>query len=361
MSRVTFADYAPAWIAGYRGRTSRGVGSVTVASYRRNLGLEEDGKPTGDGAVAFFGRMLLTEIGAPELRRFADSVASRAPVRGPARGLSRDTVRLALAPCKALLATAHEDGLIRSNPALGLRNLLPASSTLPGEVAKAMTGPELEALLGRLPGRWLPFFGFLAETGLRIGEAVEVRWQDLDLGSGWLSVERSFYRGKVGLPKGQRSRRVRLSDRMGRDLWALRKLSKASDDELVFVAEKGERVDQSNLMSRVLKPAAADAGLGVWIVDKRARGGRRAESWVGFHTFRHTCATVLFRSGWNAAQVCRHLGHSDPGFTLRQYVHLLDADVPEPNILDGLAGNGMSTRRALTGRDELAVLAVESA
>lgn len=61
----------------------------------------------------------------------------------------------------------------------------------------------------------------------------------------------------------------------------------------------GSRVDASNLMARVLKPAAADAGLGEWVRDGRRL---RAESWVGFHTFRHTCATILFRRGWNAVQ-----------------------------------------------------------
>jgi Phage integrase family len=67
----------------------------------------------------------------------------------------------------------------------------------------------------------------------------------------------------------------------------------AGDAELVWTAEKGGRIDQSNLMSDMLKPAAAKAGLG---------------DWVGFHTFRHTCATSLFRSGWNAVQVQRWLG-----------------------------------------------------
>ena len=45
-----------------------------------------------------------------------------------------------------------------------------------------------------------------------------------------------------------------------------------------------------------------------------------------FRTFRHTCATTLFRSGWNAVQVQKFLGHSDPGFTLRTCVHLLPED-----------------------------------
>ena len=52
--------------------------------------------------------------------------------------------------------------------------------------------------------------------------------------------------------------------------------------------------------------------------------------WAGFHTLRHTCATRLFGSGRNAVQVQRWLGHSDPGFTLRTYVHLLDGDLGEP-------------------------------
>ena len=41
---------------------------------------------------------------------------------------------------------------------------------------------------------------------------------------------------------------------------------------------------------------------------------------------------MLFRRGWNAVQVQRFLGHSDPGFTQRTYVHLLDEDLPEPDF-----------------------------
>jgi integrase len=325
---VTFADYAPEWIRAYRGRTARGIGQDTLADYRRALGLDVDGKPTGEGAVGFFGRTLLAEIGAPELRAFADHVSSR--------GVRRQTVRLALAPVKALLATAHEDGLIRHNPAAGLRNLLPADEDREADVVKALAPDELAALLDAMPDAWRPFFEFLAETGLRVGEAVEVRWSDVDLGGRWLTVGRRYYRGRVGLPKGRKTRRVPLSPRVARSLWTMR--GKAADGDLVFMSERGGRVDQSNVMSRVLKPAAVEAGLGVWVVDGKARGGRRAESWVGFHTFRHTCATMLLRGGWNAPQAQRLLGHSDPGFTLRRYVHLLDADLPEVGFLDSLSG-----------------------
>ena len=88
----------------------------------------------------------------------------------------------------------------------------------------------------------------------------------------------------------------------------------------MFVSAAGKRIEPSNLMSRVLKPAAVEAGLGEWV---RVKGRRdRAETWVGFHTFRHTCATLLFRHGLNAKQVQMWLGHHSPAFTLATYVHL---------------------------------------
>jgi integrase len=66
-------------------------------------------------------------------------------------------------------------------------------------------------------------------------------------------------------------------------------------------------------MGRVLKPAARRAGLG----------------WVGFHTFRHTCASRLFERGLNVKQVQAWLGHHKASFTLDTYVHLLSHELPE--------------------------------
>jgi integrase-like protein len=57
---------------------------------------------------------------------------------------------------------------------------------------------------------------------------------------------------------------------------------------------------------------------------------------VPVYTFRHTCATLLFRNGWNAVQVQRWLGHHKPSFTLDVYVHLLDEDLPEPSFFDSI-------------------------
>jgi hypothetical protein len=57
-------------------------------------------------------------------------------------------------------------------------------------------------------------------------------------------------------------------------------------------------------------------------------------AWVSFHTFRHTCASLLFDAGRNVKQVAEWLGHADPAFTLRTYVHLMDEGLGDADFLD---------------------------
>ncbi len=56
--------------------------------------------------------------------------------------------------------------------------------------------------------------------------------------------------------------------------------------------------------------------------------------WVSFHAFRHTCASLLFAEGKNIKQIQTWLGHADPAFTLRTYIHLLDDGVGGADFLD---------------------------
>jgi integrase len=55
---------------------------------------------------------------------------------------------------------------------------------------------------------------------------------------------------------------------------------------------------------------------------------------VTFHTFRHTCASLLFEQGRNVRQVADWLGHADPSFTLRTYVHLMDEGIGDAEFMD---------------------------
>jgi integrase len=340
LSSATFRDYALEWINTYTGRTGRGLGDSTREDY--GLALERH-------AIPFFGRVKLAAIEPRDVKRFATGLG--------AGGLAPASVAKTVAPVRALLATAVEDGLIRSNPAAGLRIARHASDEAGEERVKALTADEVEALLAELPAEWRLFHRFLAETGLRIGEAIEARFQDIDFGGRWLRVDRQLARGNVRPPKGRKRRRVRLSESLARELWRLRGERRASDEELLFPAERGGRIIPSNLMSRVLKPAAVRAGFGQWVGQGRKR---RAESWISFHTLRHTCATLLFRAGWNAVQVQRFLGHADAGFTLRTYVHLLDDDLPEVPFGAPRMGNEWATGAAENGREAAVPKAAES-
>jgi integrase len=331
LSRVTFAEYAPQWIAGYQGRTARGLRDSTRADYRRALGLGEDGEPlTGKdgrplGAVAFFGRMRLAEIEPRDVKRYAAQVAET--------GVSANTVRLAVAPVRALLATAVEEGLIRSNPAAGLRLAVTAKADENGGRVKALTEDELRSLLGHVADRYRLLVEFLATTGLRISEARALRWSDLDLGHRRVRVRRSVYRGQVGPPKTRFGLRdVPISEALARELWSARKAlgAAASDDEALVFGDH-----DYGAVFRAVKAAAKKAGV----------------PWAGLHTLRHTCASILFRRGLNAKQVQAWLGHPAASFTLDTYVHLLDAELPDPSFFDEVRGNNGATRPPEKARD----------
>jgi integrase len=218
------------------------------------------------------------------------------------------------------------------------------------EQVKALNEQELTALLAQIAAdrpEWHLFFRFLAQTGLRTSEVVELRWKDVDVDARTVHVRRRFNpkaRPQVGPPKSRYSRRkLRLIAQTAADL--RRQRGGAGDGELVFTNSRGGRIDPGNLRTRVLKPAAVRAGLGVWKIEK---GVRRAETWVILKTFRHTCATLLFARGWNAKQVQRWLGHHKASFTIDVYVHLLEDGLPEPVPF----GEGAYTARTQTGRNE---------
>lgn len=161
-------------------------------------------------------------------------------------------------------------------------------------------------------------FAVLAQTGLRVSEALGLEWRDVRFGARpVLAVERQSYRGELSALKTRNSRRtVPLSPGLARALWAVR--GSADPGQAVFRTGTGGRLSDGNVRRRWLHPAAARAGL----------------DGIGFHTFRHTCASLLFEEGRNIKQVSRWLGHADPAFTLRTYVHLMDEGIGDAVFLD---------------------------
>jgi len=196
--------------------------------------------------------MPLAAIEPRDVRRYIASVKGR--------GVSANTVRLAVAPVRALFATALEDGVIRVNPCSGIR-LSGKTTEDDGRDIRALTTDEAAHLIEQVPEGWRLLVWLLLETGLRISEALALTWADVDLGRKRLRVERRLYRGKLAPPKSRYGRReVPVSDDLARALWSRRgAVGAAHDGDPVFTSATGGMLNAANLANRVFKPAAKRA------------------------------------------------------------------------------------------------------
>lgn len=179
--------------------------------------------------MPFFGRMKLAAIQPSDIKSFLVKLAND--------GYAAGTIRNALAPLRAMLADAAEDGIIRGNPAAGVR--IPSNAKQPEDKPKALTSAQLERLRSKLPtDEAVLFVDFLFATGERISEAMALDWADVDVARCRVRIERRQYRG-MDAPKSRTSRRtVKISPTMARRLLALRESRpEALDTDPVFVAE----------------------------------------------------------------------------------------------------------------------------
>ena len=305
-SKMTFVEYATEWVETYTGRTSRGFREESRDEYRRDLRR----------ATAFFGSRRLAEIDPPMVKQYAFTLSMQ--------GLEQRTVTRILAPVKALFATAVEDGLIRHNPTTGVR--LTAGMKAGKKRVKVLTPQELAAVIQAVPPTELLLVRLLAQTGLRIGEACALRWQDVDTAAGTVEVHQRVRKGKMGEPKSDSGFRVvPIGPDLAHDLKVHRMASPHSTPEAyVFATKAGLPADPDN-RRREFKKGAKKAGV----------------PWAAFHTLRHTAASMWLSSGrFNIAQVARMLGHHDPSVTLSTYIHVMPHDLPSGEAVAAAVGVG---------------------
>jgi integrase len=158
-------------------------------------------------------------------------------------------------------------------------------------------------------------------TGLRQGELLSLKWEDVDLENGLIRVRRTLTRHKgrlfLGEPKSKRSRRtVRLTEvavealegHLARQMEQIERLGDLYEDQrLVFATQRGTLVNPTNLRRRSFAPLLEKAKLPT----------------IRFHDLRHTCATLLLSSNVNPKIVSEMLGHSSIAITLHTYSHVL--------------------------------------
>ena len=326
---MSFREYADEWIERHYGR--RGFRESTRDDYRRDL---------RNYAYPFFDERLGRTVSQVTPRDLANFLAWLCDEREQGKRLSDASVRRILAPVRSCFATAVREGLVRHNPATGAALPHRPGDGSEGEEVRALTREQLATFLDHVHPSHRAFFRLLAAAGLRWSEATALSWQDLRLDAPRpiVKVRRALVRGRYGPPKSRHAKRdVPLSVDLVSELRERRRDAEwGRDEDLVFASATGTPLDHSNLMARVLRPVAEEVGA----------------PWAGFHTLRHTCASMLFERGANAKQVQRWLGHHSAAFTLDTYVHLLEDQLGEPLQLSAEpvpAQNGSSSSSAGSG------------
>ena len=194
----------------------------------------------------------------------------------------------------------------------------------PPKPRKKPLGEAQEKALIEERRRLYPLFLTAIHTGMRMGELLGLRWEDVDLEAGvaWVrqTLEKPGKQPVFGTPKNRRFRGVPLADQVVEALKTLRvdqELERAAfgpdyhDYGLVFCQPDGRPIYERSLNRNAWKQIRAAAGL--------------PEN-VRLHDLRHTFVSRALAAGANPRAVSDMVGHHDAGFTLRRYAHSLSSD-----------------------------------
>jgi len=188
-------------------------------------------------------------------------------------GSSWKTVKHIRTVFGSILEGAVRDDLLTSNPVRKTR--LPRRA--PAEEKAPISKESLRVLLEALPEPSRSIATLLAMTGLRIGELLALRWQDIHFDKGLFSVRQTVYEGHFDVPKSKRSKRTLPLGPMCRHILESLRKPNVDPSALVFAARNGAPLSRRNLLNRQLRPTCKALGL----------------TGVNWHWLRHAHATLL--------------------------------------------------------------------
>ena len=231
--------------------------------------------------------------------------------------LAPKTVNNHLTVLRKMLSIAQEWELIEHVPPVKWLKVPPQKFDF-------LSFEEAERLVNAADAQWRPAILVALRCGLRLGELMALRWEDVDLVAGRLVVNRAVSRGLVGSPKNGRTREIPL----GLDVLRALRDHRHLKGELVFPGPAG-RMLHSNETKHPLWRACRRAGL-------------RS---IGWHALRHSFASHLVMRGAPIRGVQELLGHSTIEMTMR-YAHL------SPNVTREIVGL-LDRVGSITGTDKV--------
>ncbi|MBK8903068.1 MAG: site-specific integrase [Anaerolineaceae bacterium] len=221
-------------------------------------------------------------------------------------GLSKRSVQYMHAIIRRALNQAVKQGILIRNPTNAVTAPKPQKKTF-----ATLTVDQVRQFLKEVEGhRWYPIYVIAVMMGLRKGEILGLRWQDINFDNNTISVENVVLEinGKIhlGSPKTKKSKRtVAMPEYVANVLKKYRK-DVGAINGLIFQTSSGKPVSPRNL-SRHYYQARESANIPK----------------VRFHDLRHTAATLLLKENVHPKIVQEMLGHSSITLTLDTYSHVI--------------------------------------
>ncbi|WP_217923645.1 tyrosine-type recombinase/integrase [Miltoncostaea oceani] len=296
-SATTVREAGEAWVAGAR------EGTV------RNRSGDRYKPSVIRGYEASLRRRILPDFGARRLSDVRRSDVQDLADRLLAEGLDPSSVRNALMPLRVLFRRAVSRGEVAVNPCERLQ--LPA---VRGRRERIASPAEAARLIAAVPARDRAIWAAALYGGLRRGELMALRWDDVDLEASVIRVERSWdpkERSDVGTKSRGGRRRVPMAASLRRHLLEHRLLA-GSAEGFVFGRTPSLPFDYSSTRARAIRSWRL-AGLEP----------------IGLHECRHTYASLMIAAGVNAKALSTYMGHASIAITLDRYGHLMPGNESE--------------------------------
>lgn len=262
-------------------------------------------KPATIATMRSHARRITTELGAFPL---ADLTAQRLQkhIAAVSKTMTPRGVRNYWGTLRLILNAAASEGLLEKVPSVALPKV--RRSPQAWLTVEQMRQVLIEAK--RMGGPWYALFWLLAETGLRIGEALALQYGDIDWQNKAIKIQRSVFAGQLQAPKTDNAvRTISVSDALLRTLEdALPKGPTVWSNTLVFATSTGRPFSGQAILTRRLHPLLTGLGLPK----------------MGFHAFRRGNATLLCSIlGVPEKIAAMRLGHAAPGLTLGVYAQTI--------------------------------------